>query len=70
MRSNIKSVLAENDALGIQLAAARERLALALGVVSAARKIDSAWGYQDLQDALVRFDEVPGDQLHDTEAKP
>ena len=48
-------------ALGVQLAAARERLALALRVVEMARRIDSAWGYQDLQDALAAFDAVPGD---------
>ena len=48
-------------ALGVQLAAARERLALALRVVEMARRIDSAWGYQDMQDALAAFDAVPGD---------
>lgn len=48
-------------ALGVQLAAARERLALALRVVDAARA-PVLRGYLDLQDALAAFDAVPGDE--------
>lgn len=57
----------ELDALGFQLSAARERLALALRVVEAARA-PVLRGHLDLQDALAKFDTVPGDDLHDTEA--
>ena len=47
-------------ALGVQLAAARERLALALRVVEMARS-PVLRGHLDLQDALAAFDAVPGD---------
>ena len=59
--SKTENLEREIFALGVQLAAARERLALALRVVEMARRIDSAWGYQDMQDALAAFDAVPGD---------
>jgi hypothetical protein len=59
--SKTENLEREIFALGIQLAAARERLALALRVVEMARRIDSAWGYQDMQDAIAAFDAVPGD---------
>ena len=60
--SKTENLEREIFALGVQLAAARERLALALRVVEMARRIDSAWGYQDMQDALAAFDAVPGDE--------
>jgi hypothetical protein len=69
--SKTENLEREVFALGIQLAAARERLALALRVVEMARRIgspwgriDSAWAFRDLhdlQDALAAFDAVPGD---------
>ena len=61
--SKTENLEREIFALGIQLAAARERLALALRVVDVARRIGhSPWRtYQDMQDALAAFDAVPGD---------
>ena len=59
--SKTENLEREIFALGVQLAAARERLALALRVVDVARRIDNPWGYQDMKDALAAFDAVPGD---------
>lgn len=52
----------ERDALGIQLAALRERLRLAMAVVDAARRIPRL-PMAGLTDALAALDEVPGDAL-------
>jgi len=64
--SKTENLEREIFALGVQLAAARERLALALRVVEMARRINSQDyyrdPYQDLQDALAAFDAVPGDE--------
>jgi len=58
----IEDVRRQRDELGIQLAALRERLGLAMAVVEASR------AYRDedevyLDRALAAFDAVPGDTL-------
>jgi hypothetical protein len=58
----IEDVRRQRDELGIQLAALRERLGLAMAVVEASR------AYRDedevyLDRALAALDEVPGDKL-------
>ena len=58
--SKTENLEREIFALGVQLAAARERLALALRVVDVARR--SAWAFHDLQDAIADFCAVPGDE--------
>ena len=58
--SKTENLEREIFALGVQLAAARERLALALRVVEMARS-PVLRGHLDLQDALAAFDAVPGD---------
>ena len=58
--SKTENLEREIFALGVQLAAARERLALALRVVDVARS-PVLRGHLDLQDAVDAFDAVPGD---------
>jgi hypothetical protein len=60
MCSEVNAAEARTDALGIQLAAAQERLRLAMAVVDAAR-----YGHPSiaLRTALAAFDAVPGDTL-------
>jgi hypothetical protein len=60
LERDLARVTAERDALGIQLAALRERLRLAMAVVEAAR-----YGHPSLavRTALAALDTVPGDEL-------
>ena len=67
----IDDVRRQRDELGIQLAALRERLRLAMAVVEAARRFVLGCDDQmsasavalSIDDALAAFDEVPGDIL-------
>jgi predicted transcriptional regulator len=59
----IDDVRRQRDELGIQLAALRERLGLAMAVVDAARIAASAVELPAIDRALAAFDAVPGDTL-------